>query len=541
MPITPHFHLSQTLTHVSVEIRVPHVRVTVDSVEVLVEDDTFHFSSPPYLLILTFPAPLAETDCSETAKYDPSREGGMISIQLKKKEPDLWPDFDLLGRLMRPKGTAASTLSAVKPLSVQVLSDESFVGVDEDDDDDESLPPNVLEENKPHYGFLNQFVGIFTDIVREGLATEMLQLPNPDGTDARDRRKLRLLAEEAAFDADRYIGDLQIEDDYIYQSAMSMEPHWRVSVESLARELSFMTTVKQQQTSYFTEDERAKLASISYPIISSTIDEHQQQSLLLGLLDILFAYVYDHLSTDGDPTIESSWTLCTLSCTLSWLESFDPTDGLRDVIRFSSRRSLIYPYIRNHGFSSYCWDQVAAIIKNGRRCIIRCLLQARDILDKSEFHYLGNRLYIDPYLAWIQNRLTDTTLSAFARDLHGVRNNVYWINKDAIGLPLIPLEQLLDAEDEDEIASDDIDEGETLGRFVERINDKSVESDEDLSESASILKSPSLHSENLVVSSGLLDSEIGGHGLLKIKCDMTGTSSGLKSPPVTVKPLIQEI
>ena len=344
MPITPHFHLSQTFTHVGLEIRVPHVRVTVDSVEVLVEDDTLHFSSPPYLLILTFPAPLAETDCSETAKYDPSRDGGMISIELKKKQPELWPDLDLLGRLMRPKGPPM-VVPGSKPLSVQVLSDERFAGLEEDDDDNHPLPPNVLEENKPHYGFLNQFVGIFTDIVREGLASEMLQLPNPDGTDASDRRKLRLMAEEAAFDADRYLGDLQIEDDYIYQSAMSMEPHWALSVESLARELSSMTNLEQQPP-YFTEEESAKLASISYPILASRIDEQQQQSLLLGLLDILFAYVYDHLTTDGDPSIESSWTLCTLSCTLSWLESFDQTDVLRDVIRFSSRRSLIYPYIR---------------------------------------------------------------------------------------------------------------------------------------------------------------------------------------------------
>jgi hypothetical protein len=42
------------------------------------------------------------------------------------------------------------------------------------------------EHQQPHYGFANQFSGIFTDLAREGLAAEMLQLPNPDLTSAQD-------------------------------------------------------------------------------------------------------------------------------------------------------------------------------------------------------------------------------------------------------------------------------------------------------------------------------------------------------------------
>ena len=314
MPITPQFNLSQTLSHVSIEIRVPHVRVSIDSVEVLVEGDTFHFSSPPYLLVLNFPAQFAETDSSESAKYDPSRDGGMIFLDLKKQEPELWADLDLLGKLMRPKGPSLG------PLRAQVLSEERFDGV-VDDADEEPYSSNVLDEDKPHYGFLNQSVGIFTDLVRDGLAAEMLQLPNPDETDADERRTLRLQAEDEAFDADRYLGDIDIDDDYIYQSAMAMKPHWDVSVESLTNDLSSLST-SDHHAAYFSDEEKSSLASIAYPILPPTVDEQHERSLLLGLLDLLFAYVYDHLLTDGDPSIESSWTVCTLSCALSWLESF---------------------------------------------------------------------------------------------------------------------------------------------------------------------------------------------------------------------------
>ncbi|KAI2493344.1 SHQ1 protein [Fragilaria crotonensis] len=528
MPITPQFHLSQTPSHVSIEIRVPHVRVSVDSVEVLVEGDTLHFSSPPYLLILTFPGQFAETDSSESAKYDPSREGGMIFMDLKKQEPELWPDLDLLGNLMRPKGPP----SFGTPMRAQIVSEEQFEGV-VDDADEEALPPNVLDEDRPHYGFLNQMVGIFTDLVRDGLAAEMLQLPNPDETDAEERRTLRLETENKAFDADRYLGDVDIEEDYIYESAMAMKPHWAHSVESLINELSTIS-MSDQQPDYFSQEEQSTLASIAYPILPATIDDQQERSLLLGLLDLLFAYVYDHLVTDGDPGIESSWTVCTLSCTLSWLESFGSADSVRDVIRFSSRRSLIYPYIRNYEFTKYCWDQVAVIVKNGRRCLIRCILQMRAILDKSEFHYLGNRLYLDPYLLWIQSRLSDTKLKAFSKELLGIRTKTCWIEKDALELNLVHLEQLLNEEsiisDDDDSDSDDDDtDGETDESDCVR-----EEADEGKGEKAD--------AEGLIVSSALLDSEIGSLGMLKIDDEgITSAPQIPQTPSAVGKSLIQEL
>ena len=33
-----------------------------------------------------------------------------------------------------------------------------------------------------------------------------------------------------------------------------------------------------------------------------------------------FGYAYDHRTTSGDPTVESAWTICTLSAALSWLD-----------------------------------------------------------------------------------------------------------------------------------------------------------------------------------------------------------------------------
>ena len=65
------------------------------------------------------------------------------------------------------------------------------------------------------------------------------------------------------------------------------------------------------------------------PNRSYLLETNQNKEILLNLFDILFAYCYDARTTMLDPTVESSWTIVTLSSifsfadvTLSFLPSF---------------------------------------------------------------------------------------------------------------------------------------------------------------------------------------------------------------------------
>jgi protein SHQ1 len=327
--------------------------------------------------------------------------------------------------------------------AIEILDEATFAQDNDNDSatNDESKFTELRNVLRPHYGFLNLYSGIFTDLAREGLAAEILQLPYPDLTPAEDRRELRLLAEAKDFDADRYLGDLDINDDYLFQIAMNMTPHWQTDVNTITQQLSELATDDNVTDSYFTPEEMQKLASIVYPLLPNDTSPEQDESLLLGLLDILFAYAYDHLLTDGDPTTESSWTLCTLSSTLSWLDTFDSLD---DVVGHSIRRALIYPYLRNYELALYCWIQVSHILRNGRRCILRSLLQLYNIMDKSECHYLGNRLFVAPYLAWIQRHVMPSQLILICNRLDKILKNGEVIQKDALDLNLTELERQLD-------------------------------------------------------------------------------------------------
>ena len=302
-----------------------------------------------------------------------------------------------------------------------------------------------------------------------------------------ERYHLRTEKEQDDFDPDRYLGDYSLDRDddddddddeedvvdYMYSMVVSYVPWWKTtrpgegddgnsndSVDDVTNQLqtnltitppkgkgphneSSTSSITPNRTSttskftgnigLFTTDEHILLTSIPYPllpqhIVSCPPDSPSNQSLWCGLLDILLAYMYDHLTTMGDPTVESAWTVSILSPRLSWLDN--STDGdyrndidndnendnyrssqsFHDKIQFTVlsfiRRMLIYPYWRNYNFGMmYVVRNVSDLLEHhGFLGIIKCLLQTRSILTKSECYYLNNKIWIDPYLCWIQGQ-----------------------------------------------------------------------------------------------------------------------------------------
>ena len=368
------------------------------------------------------------------------------------------------------------------------------------------------------------------------------------------------------FNIERYIQDIDIEEcqDFIHDNARTALPHWKQQQSSSSSSLS--TPMQQQiatdprsdvdETSpnentmrpseqYFTSTERQSFMSIPYPLLddisilqpppplissSATVDEenhqmhhHRQQqqqqvqlALCIGLMDILYAYVYDHLTTiDQEPTVESAWTISTLSISLSWLHDWLPTDNdddddvnaetgrngmeemVQSVMQSSIRRSLIYPYIRNFSFSIYIWEQVVSILQNTNydsiRVILRCLLQVRNILNYSDIYYLGNKLYIDPYLIWIQkysdtNYLQDQFLLPIAQCMQRHMQNETRLQelKHSVGLNLLQIEvefyndvNFVVEDEEEAVVQDNTSESDETGNSEDNESSDDDDGDDD--------------------------------------------------------------
>jgi protein SHQ1 len=315
------------------------------------------------------------------------------------------------------------------------------------------------------YGFSNMFRNIFTDYCRSGLSEEMLQLKlDPERSSIDERRDERLEHESKKFDFDRYLADLELSEDstedYLYPMVLAYQPWWRKSAptptnttttkpksKSNVTATTTVTTVVTEgldrlaihgsddekgrknnepslsntshissastpnhATTIFSDDEKLLLSTIPYPLLptnllsNNTDNAKQEHRLWCGILELVLAYIYDHLATMGDATVESAWTIFILSPELSWLDS-SPSRSVEKTTKTFLRRLLVYPYWRNaEGLGRKVLEGALALIRtHGIHGITKALLQIRAILDKSEVHYLGNKLLVDPYLYWIQN------------------------------------------------------------------------------------------------------------------------------------------
>ncbi len=228
MPITPRFKLSQSEIQLTITIRIPHIRVSASTLEIIVDESDFHFYSSPYLLHLSFPNGRllddAETSREAKATYDPSDQNGTLTVVIWKEEEGIWPDLDLLSNLVcRSPAPVELGLNAEAKISV-IASETNGEAEEEEEASKAAEGYNINIEGhganmdlkvclKPHYGFLNMHHSVFTDYAREGLSYDMLEIPSPDDTPSDNRRDMRLDVETDKFDSERYLADLFLSDD----------------------------------------------------------------------------------------------------------------------------------------------------------------------------------------------------------------------------------------------------------------------------------------------------------------------------------------
>ena len=97
--------------------------------------------------------------------------------------------------------------------------------------------------------------------------------------------------------------------------------------------------------------------------------------------------------------------MCTLSASLSFLDPFydiatgeDGAMSLKDVMSASSRRGLIYPYLRMWKLVKQVLVDVTKILLLGEKCVLKCLLQMRAVLEHTDTHYMLNKVLLVFYI-----------------------------------------------------------------------------------------------------------------------------------------------
>jgi protein SHQ1 len=137
------------------------------------------------------------------------------------------------------------------------------------------------------------------------------------------------------------------------------------------------------------------------------------RNLYLTLVTILFSYAYEARTTQGDSTPESAWTICSLVPAFSALDpppysapttSLDrpsPSD-LAACLSQSYRRCLCFPLYRSFLLAEACREDVGALFLRGKRTIVRCLLEAKFILEHHEVYYVYSKIWLEDFCVWVQ-------------------------------------------------------------------------------------------------------------------------------------------
>ncbi|KAK9500824.1 hypothetical protein O3M35_002014 [Rhynocoris fuscipes] len=374
--LTPNFTLSQNENEIILIIRAPLANIA--KTELVVEGSTLFFYSSPYYLRLHLPGEIID-DENQTGKYDSDK--GEFSFILKKAIPNQYfKDLDLIGKLLVPQKK-----HQLKP-DIQVC-DEVVPSSDpescSDDDEDwyleQDLIPSITTD-LPKYGFANKTQGMGRELRMEFY--EVLDLKDVEKTPACERSLLREADELSKFSEEHYMADMM--EPQGLGELLDYDPPWE----------QYIHEKKEVQ---LTSEEREYLKNLGNR--DYLIDSKERRIALLSLVDIIYAYAYNHRTTLGENTVESAWTINKLSATLSWLQNFE---NMKDVKVACVRRSLIYPLHRNWILSTTVLEDTLNILKLGRRQILKCLIEIHGLFNGSEPRYLLNQLFITDYCIWLQ-------------------------------------------------------------------------------------------------------------------------------------------
>ncbi|CAL7944618.1 unnamed protein product [Xylocopa violacea] len=335
----------------------------------------------------------------------------MISTLLAppKKKNTIVPNIEVIGN---PSANSEDINDASK--------EHEFPGVGEDTNGDEwYMHQNNPTESvpllpiAPKYGFANKISGALAAF-ESAWIKEIIDLPMPDATPHSERKRLREKREIFNFNEEHYLADL-------------MQPG---CIEPYISFVAEWDTLDKENVS-FNETEIDLLKEL--PNKEYLLDNEETHKLLLSLVDILFASCYNHRTTLGENTVESSWTINKLSSTLCWFDDFSDAE---EVVKACFRRSVCYPLFRNWNLSEKVFEDVKKVIKLGKKYIIKRFCEIHSLFNNScEPRYILNQLYIKDYLIWLQ-QINDSLIESLESLIANIQ-----LSKEDIQLDLIVLEQ----------------------------------------------------------------------------------------------------
>ncbi|CCE89057.1 Piso0_001855 [Millerozyma farinosa CBS 7064] len=459
--ITPYFSINQDDEFIYIDIKVSHVRFSGSAVEMIVQEELFIFSLPPYYLRLRLPKPCIDDERSHSY-YDSKNES--VNVKIPKLNKGEWfPDLDLQAKLLarQVNNEQIREVDSVKkdepsqksgPLIEELDVSNNIVDTQNSSDHAEegemfnwevkqTVPPADQMDNPQQssnmYGFNNRYKDIVGISVSNG--NDINELGDPESTPPKDRVTERLIKENIKFDVEYYASDYISEKFGLPNESGGRDIKDLIGWVSPVKKTVLKWSKSQQATSpenrvqimpvEFTKEEQEKM--INLPRRTYIVDQNHKSELLVLLLSLLFSYHFELRENEGDHTVESAWTIGKLTPQFAFLDSqiisshVNSYNLLKASIITSIRRALSYPLHRNYNLILAAWDDVYYNLRGGKRFVLKSLLDLKELFRFHDVYYVYDKIWLDDLATWmISDQVTENTIRKLAHDLKSELTNL---------------------------------------------------------------------------------------------------------------------
>lgn len=433
--LTPQFSVTQNHDYIHIAIKVSHARFSAPAIEMVVDGELFIFSLSPYYLRLRFPHSVVD---DERASATFNSKESCVDVKLPKETAGQdFPDLDLAARLLARK--EEPKISASKPvieeLDVPQSLEEKFQPTTAQlAQDGEShhweLPQTEAKDTMTNisYGFNNGYNSIVGVSLANG--NDINELGSPETAMSTDRIVERLIKENIKFDPEFYAADYIMQmhpsedDDKDFAASLAWKSPITRQFMAWYKQQSLLPAETREQVVplVFSEEEQQRMLQL--PRKSYLLDETYKPQLYVLILSILFAYNYDLRENQGEHNIESPWTVGKLIPQFSFLDSqlLVPNEGASSILNTcvitGVRRALCYPLYRNYSIAMKLWNDVYYILRSGKRVVMKCLLDARELFRYHDVYYVYDKIWMEDLCLWVlSDNVTEGSLRQVAHDL----------------------------------------------------------------------------------------------------------------------------
>ncbi|CDW72736.1 protein shq1 homolog [Stylonychia lemnae] len=436
----------------------------IDKAEFNIDSSTFQFYLKPYHLKLKFSHQLKEEGqsnegISNNIQHYDEEKGVLMCRVAKLNEGEVFEDLDQPQKLLYDSQQDFSEfeeeydeqtlqmIEAYYQAQKQVAEDHSDDKLEEAEEEEKKQQVEPEEEEKQEnktntiqnlhraeycYGFLNKYFDIFEG--NEDTLMEVADL-NPAEVTLKARLMHKVQIENDKFDPERYAFD-NFDDEAIEQVQEYLNPEY--SLEKQMQNLNLEEEKSKKEGKY--DDE------VNKQILSVKLEqpsEDQQKTLMIQMVDILYAYLYDLRVNGHEPSTETSWNIIKLSSTLSSFIDYSVINNFDMRVKFSQifslRRGLTFTFLRSYDLAKKVQQDLLDIFKQQEsKAQIMDLLQSATKILQGRYH-LYNKCFMYELCYWFQNYVTQEDLNEFATILIEQTESV---TKHDLNLNLIEVDEM---------------------------------------------------------------------------------------------------